>query len=160
VAVKCEAVDHQGVAEKVEELAGVADAVGASEPESVFEVPVDRLGVVAAGIQPGEVRVRRWDRPDVLGAVELPGRIIGVGVESDADALILVTFRQDVVVVPAVRTVLVAVAMRTNAAEFSEGEVTGFGELPYPDGTIFRVERDGDGLAGNVWVPETRSGTR
>jgi hypothetical protein len=33
VAVERESVDHERVAEKVEELAGVADAVGASDPE-------------------------------------------------------------------------------------------------------------------------------
>ena len=59
VAMEREAVDHECVAEEVEVLAGVADAVGASEPEGVFEVAVDRLGVVAAGIQPGEVGVGR-----------------------------------------------------------------------------------------------------
>jgi hypothetical protein len=90
VAVEREAVDHERVAEKVEELAGVADAVRASEPESVFEVPVDRFGVVAAGIQPSKVGIRGWDRPDVFGAVELAGRVVGVGVESDGDALGLV----------------------------------------------------------------------
>jgi hypothetical protein len=48
VAVERESVDHEGVAEKVEELAGVADAVGAADPEGVLEVAVDRLGVVAS----------------------------------------------------------------------------------------------------------------
>jgi hypothetical protein len=50
VSVEGEAVDHEGVAEEVEVLAGVADAVGASEPEGVFEVAVDGFGVVAAGV--------------------------------------------------------------------------------------------------------------
>ena len=95
VAVECEAVDHECVAEEVEVLAGVADAVGASEPEGVFEVAVDRLGVVAAWVQPGEVRVGRGDGADVLGAVELPGRVLGVGVEPDGDALGLVTVGED-----------------------------------------------------------------
>jgi hypothetical protein len=38
VAVEREPADHERVAEKVEELAGVADAVRASDPEGVFEV--------------------------------------------------------------------------------------------------------------------------
>ena len=49
VAVEREAVDHEGVAQEVEELALVADAVGSAEPEGVVEVAVDGLGVVAAG---------------------------------------------------------------------------------------------------------------
>jgi hypothetical protein len=50
-----EAVHHEGVAEKIEVLAGVADAVSAPEPEGVLEVWVDRLGIVATGIQLSEV---------------------------------------------------------------------------------------------------------
>ena len=80
VSVEGETVDHERVAEEVEELAGVADAVGAAEPEGVFEVAVDRFGVVAPRVQPGEVGVTRRDGPDVLGAVEPPGRVLGVGV--------------------------------------------------------------------------------
>jgi hypothetical protein len=38
VAVEREAVDHEGVAEQVEELAFVSHAVGAAEPEGVVEV--------------------------------------------------------------------------------------------------------------------------
>jgi hypothetical protein len=38
VAVECEAVDHERVAEEVEVLAGVADAVGASEPEGALRL--------------------------------------------------------------------------------------------------------------------------
>jgi hypothetical protein len=72
VAVEGEAVDHEGLAEEAEVLAGVADAVGASEPEGVFEVAVDGFGVVAARVQARDVRIRRSDGPDVLGAVELP----------------------------------------------------------------------------------------
>src|SRR5205085_1892236 len=58
-----------------------------------------------------------------------------------------------VVVVPAVLAILVAVAMRTDAREFGEGEVTGFGEFSDPNGTTAGVHRervlasgDGDGL--------------
>ena len=49
VAVKRERVDGDRVADEVEELAVVADAVGAAEPAAVVEVPVDGFGVVAAG---------------------------------------------------------------------------------------------------------------
>src|SRR5438874_12822285 len=54
VTVECEAVDHEGVALQVEQLARVADAVGAAEPEGVIQVAVDALGVVAARVEPGE----------------------------------------------------------------------------------------------------------
>jgi len=49
VAVQGERVDHQREAEEVEVLAGVADAVSASEPHGVVEMPVDGFGVVARG---------------------------------------------------------------------------------------------------------------
>jgi hypothetical protein len=55
VTVEGEAVDHEGVAEEVEVLAGMAAAVGASEPEGVDEVAVDRFGVVAARVETREV---------------------------------------------------------------------------------------------------------
>jgi len=57
VVVEGEAVDHEGVAEEVHELAGVADAVGASDPEGVFEVAVDRFRVVTPRVEAREVRV-------------------------------------------------------------------------------------------------------
>jgi hypothetical protein len=41
VAVQGECVDHERVAEQVEGLALVADAVGAAEPEGIVEVAVD-----------------------------------------------------------------------------------------------------------------------
>ena len=41
VTVQGERVDHERVAEKVQGLAVVADAVGAAEPEGVVEVAVD-----------------------------------------------------------------------------------------------------------------------
>ena len=59
VAVECEAVDNEGVAEEVEALAGVSDAVGAADPEGVFDVAVDRFRVIPAGIAPREVRIER-----------------------------------------------------------------------------------------------------
>jgi hypothetical protein len=40
-----EAVDHQGVAQQVEVLAGVAEAVGAPDPEAVALSEIARLGV-------------------------------------------------------------------------------------------------------------------
>src|SRR5438046_2406158 len=48
VAVERQAVDHEGVAQQVEQLTFVADAVGAAQPEGVIQVAVDALGVVAA----------------------------------------------------------------------------------------------------------------
>jgi hypothetical protein len=61
--------------------------LGASEPEGVFEVAVDGFGVVAAGVQPGEVRVRRGDGSDVLGAVELSRLVVGIAMQPDGDDL-------------------------------------------------------------------------
>ena len=50
VAVKCDGVVDEGVAAEVQVLAGVTQAAGSPEIESVVEVPVDGLGVVAAGV--------------------------------------------------------------------------------------------------------------
>ena len=68
VAVEGESVDHEGVAEEIEVLAGMAEAVGASEPERVDEVAVDRFGIVAAWVETCEVGVGGGDGPDVFGA--------------------------------------------------------------------------------------------
>jgi hypothetical protein len=62
---------HRGVAEQVDVLAGVPEAVGPSEPEAVVDPAVDALGVVATGVEPGEDGVVGWDGPKVLGPVEL-----------------------------------------------------------------------------------------
>ncbi len=60
-------VDHEGVAEEVDELGAVADGVGPAEEEGVVEVAVDGLGIVAAPEQVSEVGVTGRDRPQVLG---------------------------------------------------------------------------------------------
>ena len=67
--VEREAVDHQRVAQQVEGLALVAEAVGPAEPEAVVEGAVDALRVVAAGVDAFEVRIVGGDGPDVLGPV-------------------------------------------------------------------------------------------
>jgi hypothetical protein len=94
VSVERESVDHQGVAEEVEVLAGVADAVRAADPESVFDVAVDRFRVVASRVETREVRIRRWDGPYVLGAIELACDVFCVAVESDGDGLVLERLHQ------------------------------------------------------------------
>ena len=78
MAVEREAVDHEGVAEQVEELAFVSHAVGAAEPEGVVEVAVDALGVVASCVEFGEVRVVR--RITRTFSVRLSLRAVSVGV--------------------------------------------------------------------------------
>lgn len=83
--MKCQGVHDQGVAAEVQQLAAVADTVGSADPERVLERPVDRLGVVAAPEQRGEPRLVGRERPDVLGAVEAPGRIRLVAVEPRRD---------------------------------------------------------------------------
>ena len=83
VACDGEGVHGEGVAEEVEELASVSDAVGSAEPHGVFEGPVDGLGVVSSAEELSEVGVVGRDGPDVLGAVELGGDVLGVLVEPD-----------------------------------------------------------------------------
>ena len=68
-----EGVGDEGEAEEVEVLAAVAEAVGAAEPEGVFEGAVDGFGVVAAPEEPREVGVAGRDGPEVFGAVEPAG---------------------------------------------------------------------------------------
>src|SRR5439155_102062 len=128
VSVEGEAVDHEGVAEEVEVLAGVADAVGAPDPEGVFEVAVDGFGVVAPGVEPREVGVGGCDGPDVLGSVETPSRVSRCAVESDGDGLVVVAVGELVVVVPAVLAALVAAAVGSDPRQLGEGKVAGFGE--------------------------------
>ena len=55
-------VDHEGVAQEVEELALVVEGVRAAEPEGVVEVAVDAFGVVASCVELREVRVGRRTR--------------------------------------------------------------------------------------------------
>jgi hypothetical protein len=72
VAVERETVDHEGVAEEVEVLAGAADAVGASEPEGVFEVAVDGFGVIASGVEPRTVLLESDQAGFTCGAFTPP----------------------------------------------------------------------------------------
>jgi hypothetical protein len=111
VAVEGEGVDHEGVAEEVEVLAGVAEAVGASDPEGVVDAAVDGFGVEAAGVEAGEVGVGGRDGPDIFGAVELAGFVASVGVHADGQDSASEVVGEAVVAVPAVTGVLVAVAM-------------------------------------------------
>jgi hypothetical protein len=77
-----ECVDHHGVPKQVQQLASVADAVRSSEPETVVEAAVERLGVVAPPEQVSEVGIGRRDRANVLGSVELAGSVAGVVVDT------------------------------------------------------------------------------
>jgi hypothetical protein len=125
VTVKRERVDGEREAKQVEQLAGVADAVGAAEPHGVVEVAVDALGVVAAGEEPFEVGVVGRDGPEVLGPVQLARRVLVVAVEAHRDDLVAVAVGQLVVVVPAVPPGLVAVTVRTDARERNEVKFAG-----------------------------------
>ena len=142
MAVEGEAVDHEGVAEEVEVLAGVADAVGAAEPEGVFEVAVDGFGVVAAGVEAGEVGVGGWDGPDVLGAVEPAGGVFGGAVEPDGDGLAAVGVRGAGSRCTSGTCRSCRRCDACGCGEFGEGEVAGFGEFTDADGTAARVQRE------------------
>ena len=83
IKVKCDRVDAQPVCQQVQCLTEVADAVRAAKPESVVEVAVDALGVVASTVKAFEVRVAGRDRSHVLGAVELPCAVFVVAVRGD-----------------------------------------------------------------------------
>ncbi len=148
--VQGDAVHCQGEADQVEVLAGVADGVGPSEPEGVVEVAVDRFGVVAAGIQPGKVRISRGDLADVLGAVEAPSFVFGVGVEPDGDGSVAGGVGESVVVVPPVSVVFAGVAVGSDAGQGDEIEVAGVDEAADADLTASRVEVDGAGGAVGV----------
>jgi hypothetical protein len=85
VEVQRQSVDAERVREQVQTLTVAADAVGSAQPQGVVEVAVDAPGVVAARVEPVEVGVTDRDRAQVLGAVEVALRIVGVAVEPDGD---------------------------------------------------------------------------
>jgi hypothetical protein len=70
-----EGVDHGREADEVEVLSFVADAVGASEPQTVVETAIDALGVVAAPVEAREVGVAGGDGPNIFGAIELASNV-------------------------------------------------------------------------------------
>jgi hypothetical protein len=67
VAPEGEAVDREGVGQKVEVLALVAHGVGSPQPEGVVECTLDGLGVIAPPVEPLEVGFAPGDLADVLG---------------------------------------------------------------------------------------------
>ena len=122
------------------------DGVRSSEVEGVVEGTVDGLGVVALAEQHVEVRVGRWDGPDVLGAVQLAGAVFVVAVEPDGD---LATLGEAVVVVPAEQAALVRLAVGADPGEGDEVELALVVELADPEGATAGVQVDrlaGDGL--------------
>jgi hypothetical protein len=80
VAVHGEGVDAEGVGQQVEVLALMSDGVGPAKPQGVVDGAVDALGVVAALVEIGEVRVGGRDGSDVLGPVELACLVVVVAV--------------------------------------------------------------------------------
>jgi len=56
VAMKRDRVDHERIADQVEVLAGVADAMGSSDPKGIVDAAVDGFRVEAPRVEPGEVR--------------------------------------------------------------------------------------------------------
>ena len=71
-------VHEQRVADEVDLLAEVADAMGPSEEQCVLEVPVDGFGVVPSRVKASEVGIAGRDGPDVLGSVEALGPVLVV----------------------------------------------------------------------------------
>ena len=146
-------VDHEGVAEEVDELAAVADGVGPAEEEGVVEVAVDGLGVVASPEQVGEVGVAGRDGPEVLGPVELAFGVLVVAVEADGDLAAAEVVGEGVFVVPAVGAGLVGAADGVDAAELVEVVLAVVGEPSDAEGAGSGIE--GDGLvvpSGRVMV--------
>src|SRR3954451_22539275 len=77
----------------------------------VVEVAVYGFGVVAAGEEGVEVGVSGRDGAEVLGPVQLAGRVLLVAVESHGDRRAVVVSGELVVVVPALAPSLVLVAL-------------------------------------------------
>ena len=71
--------------QQVHLLPEVAHAVGPPQVHRVHHPPVDRLGVVAPGVEVEEVRIGRRDDPDVLGPVEPPSGVLLRPVQPDRD---------------------------------------------------------------------------
>jgi len=160
-AVSGEGVDHECEADEIEVLALVADAVGASEPQTVIEATVDALGIVTATIQPREVRVAGGDGPDVLGPVELAAGVVVGSMQPDGDGPAAEVVGELIVVVPPVLPIGVTVAVRVDAFEWSEVQVAGIGEDPDPVGAGKAFGRamciaDGDvgSCGGGVGAPK------
>ena len=86
------------------------------------------LRVIAASVQPFEVRVAGWDLANVLGPVEPPTLLIAVPVQSDGDNAAAVLVGQSVVVVPAVGAALVRVAVRSHPCQRDEHGLAGVGQ--------------------------------
>ena len=103
-----------------------------SEPQSVVEVTVDALGVVAPLVERLEVRITRRDLTDVLGPVELPLPILVVRVQPDGDGAATEAFGQSVVVVPAIGAALVRIAVSADPLERYEDRLAGLGGLAKP----------------------------
>jgi hypothetical protein len=145
----------EGVAEQVEVLAGVADCARTAEVESVVEIAVDRLGIVATWVEPGEVGVRRRDGSEVLSAVEFASSVGVVAVEATGQRAGAVALGELVVVVPAEPAALVAVAVGAHASQVGEGELARVGWLADAERATAGVEpqcvrasvRAGDGPA-------------
>lgn len=122
-------------------LALVADGVGPAQEQGVIEGSVDRLGIVAAPVEPLEVWVARRDRSDVLGAVELPAGVVIVAVEPDADLMLAEVGSEFVVVVPAL-LVLVGVAVGADPSQRGEERVAVGDEGADADRSALGEQRD------------------
>jgi len=142
LSVEGEAVDHERVAEEVQGLTVVAEAVGSAEPEGVVEVAVDAFAVVATRIEATKVGVGCGDGSDVLAPVQLPLCVLGGAVESDGHDPAAETVGESVVVVPAVVPGLIAIAMCTHARQLDVVEVAGLGQFADTDGATTRVQLD------------------
>jgi len=113
----------------------------------VVEVAVYGFGVVAAGEEAFEVGISGRDGAEVLGPVQLAGRVLLVAVESHGDRRAVVVSGELVVVVPALAPSLVLVALGADAGEGDEVQVAGGGVFADAECSAAGEERDGVGGA-------------
>lgn len=122
----------------------MSDAVRPRQPHGVVESPVDRFRVVAASVDLLEVGIGWCDRSDVLGSVELAGRIRLIPVQPNRDRPASVFIGKRVIVVPTKEPVLVLVSVGPLSRQLFERHFTLIGELGDSDGSAAGEQAQAD----------------
>ena len=116
------------------------DAVRSSEEECVLEVAVDRLRVVAPGVEMFEPRIGWRDPADVLRSVEASALVFLVAVEPNGDGSAPESLGELVIVVPAERAGLIRDAMGPHPSERLEQSLTHLGHDDDADRSVLFSE--------------------
>jgi hypothetical protein len=137
-----QAVHAKRKGQQVQMLVCAPNRVRPPQPERVIEGPVDRLGVVAPFVHPGEVRVSTGIGRMFLGPIEATFLIVSVALEPDTDLATTEAFGEPGLVAPTKLAGLVLTTLRPHPRQLIKALLTRVGQRRNTNRTVASEQID------------------